>query len=107
MWLACLLLAQIYSTTVSIPLLPKQHIRVQTRRNEGTIHLQGAVDVSDTFQFRKNDGDVVVEFGKVLGNVMSKYHVRIKRIKFHEDEAVISMSMPFVRNMNVELIRER
>ena len=73
-----------YGTTVNAPMFPEQHVRVNIYdKTQGTIVLNGFVNMEDEFFFKDDDGEWNVTFGVETLDVLKRYRCRFGRFGFN------------------------
>lgn len=95
-----------YKAVINPILLPKQEIVIKTLKNkQALIHLTGAVNFNDKFNYDFVNGQWQVEYSDEFIKKLKKYHCVINYIQFHSesDEAVVSLSLPMISNIVIRM----
>ena len=94
-----------YTSHVNPIMLPSQRISISvTGRNEGTLSLQGVVNLQDNFSFDvQKDGTLDLRLSADILKMLKLFHcvIAFAEYDFKEDYARLTLKMPFVKDMNI------
>lgn len=100
-----------YGAQIRMPPLPYQSITVRVDdRSEGTLLLQGAVNLEDKFVYAQSreSGEWEVSLGERTLKKMKKFRCELSKVSFDtiRDRAMVRLSMPLIGTFSIMLSQQ-